>query len=210
MENNERKLTFVDHLDELRKRIIISLSAALIGTITTYTFKEHLYNLITTPISGKLVYLTPTEAFLAYIKISIIGGVVIASPIILYQIWRFVSPAFLWKERKYLILFLPFVFILFICGICFGYFILGSAIKFLLSFGNDNLKPMISIGSYISFTLILLLSCGIIFEMPAIAFLLGKLSILNSQVMRKQWKYAMLGVLLLQLLLLRVLICLLK
>lgn len=191
MNFDNKKMTFVEHLEEFRKIIISSILSFLVASIIAYYFRDPIFAIITKPV-GTLVFLTPTEAFLAYIKISLLIGLILSSPIIFYNIWIFISPALYGNEKKFVGFALVLALFLFLVGIIFAYFILPSTMKFLLAFGSSNLKPMISVNYYLGFILILFLACGISFEMPVAIMILTKLKIINSKLLIKKWKYAIL------------------
>lgn len=188
---NNKKMTFVEHLEELRRMIISSILSFLAASAIAYYFRDPIFAIITKPV-GTLVFLTPTEAFLAYIKISLLAGFILSSPVIFYNIWVFIGPALYNKEKKFVAFSLPLTLFLFLAGITFAYFILPITMKFLLSFGGQNLKPMVSINYYLGFILILFLACGISFEMPVVIMILAKLRIINSKMLITKWKYAIL------------------
>lgn len=191
---DNRELTLVEHLSELRKRIIICLVSLLITSICAFSFASGVLRLLRLPSKGlieRLVFFSPQEAFLVYVKVAIFSGLVISMPIILYQLWRFISPAIEERLRKYTINFILLSLIAFICGLSFAYFfLLPTALRFLLNFAKDNLEPVISVGKYLSFVLGLILGCGLVFEMPVLSFILSKLGIINPKFLRKKFKYA--------------------
>jgi len=196
---SEDKMSLTDHLEELRKRLMRSLIAAFIAFGVCYNFKEWLFEIITRPLveslpkNTSMIYTSLPEAFFNYLKISFFAGLVVASPYILYQIWRFISPGLYSSEKKYV---LPFVLsstFLFAGGVLFGYFIaLPPAFRFFLEFSTDFLKPMLTIREYLSLSIKLLLAFGIVFEIPVFIFFLAKIGVVNSKMLAKQRKYAIL------------------
>jgi len=196
---SEEKMSLTDHLEELRKRLMRSLIAAFIAFGVCYNFKEWLFEILTRPLveslpkNATMIYTSLPEAFFNYLKISFFAGLVVASPYVLYQIWKFISPGLYASERKYV---LPFVLsstILFVGGVLFGYFIaLPPAFRFFLEFSTDFLKPMLTIREYLSLTIKLLLAFGIVFEIPIFIFFLAKIGVVNSRMLAKQRKYAIL------------------
>lgn len=183
------ELTLVDHLSELRHRIIISIVSIFFGAVLSYFVIKRIMNLLIIPI-GNLVFIAPQEAFITYIKLAIISGVFVALPVILFQVWRFVSVGLEQNERKYIIVYGPFSFILFLAGAAFAYFIiLPLGIKFLLGFATDSLQPMISLKNYISFAGMLLLAFGVVFEMPLVILFLTKINLVSTEFLRKKRKY---------------------
>ncbi len=190
----DEELTFVGHLEELRRRIIISLILITVISIFAFPFTPKILAILKAPSSGvigKLVFFNPSEAFLIHIKIAIFTGLAVSMPVMLHQLWAFISPAIETKTKRHGLLFLFFSTVAFICGVSFGFFIfLPPAFKFLLSFSGDSLEPVISASNYISFVLGLTLGCGIVFEMPVLSFLLSKIGIIDYRILRKMWKYA--------------------
>lgn len=190
----DKELTFVGHLEELRWKIIISLISITVISILIFPFASKILDILKVPSSGvieKLVFFNPTEAFLIHIKIAFFAGLAVSMPVILYQLWMFISPAIETKTKKPGLLFLFFSVGAFILGSSFGFFILlPAALKFLLSFSGSVLEPVISASSYISFVLGLTFGCALVFEMPVLSFLLSRLGIINYRFLRRMWKYA--------------------
>lgn len=192
----DRPLTLVEHLAELRKRIIIVLVAVGVASAASFPFAPHLLKILKLPALGvikKLVFFSPEEGFLIYMRIAIICGLAISMPVILYQLWAFISPALEERFRKNSTYFILACFAAFMAGGLFAYFVLiPTALKFLLGFAKDELEPVISAGKYISFVTSLILGCGLVFQMPVLSFLLTKLGIINARILRKKYKYAVL------------------
>ncbi len=176
---SEQEMSLVEHLTELRSRLLKSIAVVLIFSIGAYVFSERLMEFLTVPV-GDLVFLSPAEAFLTHIKVSVIFGILISLPVIFYQFWKFVLPALKKNEKKFFYILLPVSLLLFYAGILFCFFVvLPLGIRFLLNFGSPELEPMISLGYYISFLLALLLPFGLIFELPLVLNLMVKLRILS-------------------------------
>jgi len=190
----DKELTLVEHLEELRRRIIVSLVLIAVISIAAFPLAPKMLAILKTPSSSiirKLVFFNPSEAFLIHIKIAFFMGLAISMPVIMYQLWAFVSPAIGYKTKKHGLLFLVSSIGAFIGGASFGFLVLlPAALKFLLSFSGDNLEPVISASSYISFVLGLTMGCGLVFEMPVLSFLLSKIGIINYRFLRRVWKYA--------------------
>lgn len=187
-------LTWTEHLEELRRRIIVSLITLGIASVTSLPFASKFLELLKLPAEGtieKLAFFSPQEAFLIYMRIAFLLGFVVSMPVILYQVWTFISPAIEKRTKKRTTYFIIFCFTAFITGGFFGYFILiPPALKFLLSFAKGQLEPVISAGKYISFVVSLILACGLVFQMPVLSFILTKLGIINPQILRRKYKYA--------------------
>lgn len=183
---NDGSMSIIAHLTELRKRLIRSLIAIGIGSCIAYYFIEDIMHLLTGP-AGKLYYMQPAEAFFTYIKVAIFVGFLIALPVVLYQIWRFVLPALIGMERYLLSVIVPVSLILFLAGIAFSFFlVLPAAVKFLVGFSTQELQPMFSIKQYFDFVIAFLLPFGFIFELPLAITLLAKVGIVSSKFLAKQ------------------------
>ncbi len=189
-----KELTFVEHLEELRRRIIVSAILIIASAIFVFPFAPKILAVLKAPSSGvigKLVFFDPAEAFMIHIKIAFFAGIVISMPVLLYQLWGFISPAIGSRTKKHGLLFLSSSITAFILGASFGFFVLlPTAIKFLLSFSTESLEPLISASSYVSFALGLTVGCGLVFEMPVLSFILSKFGIVNHRFLRRVWKYA--------------------
>ncbi|MEN6465041.1 MAG: twin-arginine translocase subunit TatC [Syntrophaceae bacterium] len=195
----ETKMPITSHLEELRKRLVRSLVAIGIGMGICYNFKEQLFNILTYPLSEALpknsymIYTSLPEAFFNYLKISFFAGLMLVSPYVLYQIWKFVSPGLYQSEKKYVLPFVIVATLLFAGGVSFCYFlVLPPAFKFFTDFSTDFLKPMLSLREYLSLALKLLLVFGIMFEIPVFLFFLAKLGVITPAFLAKQRKYAIL------------------
>ena len=177
-------MSLIDHLGELRGRIIVALVAMIVGTIVSYYYVEDIIQILIAP-AGKLYYTKPTEAFFTYMKISIISGLIVSSPVWFYQIWAFIIPALSKGEKRVTFLIVPSAISLFIIGVLFSYYlVLPTAIEFFIGFGTDGLQPLFSIGQYIDFVVGFIIPFGITFELPLIIVALGALGILSSQRVR--------------------------
>jgi sec-independent protein translocase protein TatC len=200
MENNEEhKMSLTEHLIELRKRLIHSVIILCIGFGVCYYYKDWIFDIITQPLTqvlpknSYLIYTGLTEAFFVYMKLAFFASLIITSPFIFYQIWKFISPGLLPKEKKYVVPFVLSSSLLFISGILFGYFIaLPPAFKFFVSFNNKYLQAMISFKDYLSLFVTFLLGFGLSFELPIFIFFLTKLGIVNAKMLSKQRRYAIL------------------
>lgn len=189
MESDNLEMSIVEHLEELRNRLIKSIIAVVIAAFGAYFFSEELMEILTRPV-GELVFLRPTEAFFTYIKISIFAGIIVALPFLLYQFWSFVLPALHDNEKKYINLLLPISLFMFALGIAFGFaVVLPLGMRFLLNFGSPELSAMISISHYVSFLLTLLLPFGLIFQLPLVLNLMVKLGIVKIDTLTMFRKY---------------------
>jgi len=192
----ENPQTLTDHLRELRTRIIRSLWGILAGAVLCYNFVEVLLVHIRAPIEqhlqgGGLVFTAPADKFMAYLKISFFCGFILATPWWLYQAWKFVAPGLYAKERKYTLAFIFSGSFLYLAGVLFGYFLaLPAAFDFLMTFGGEVDKPMITITHYLSFFTMMLLIFGLAFELPMIIIILGMLGIVSQEFLKKNRRYA--------------------
>jgi len=186
------KYTLVEHLSELRKRLIYCIATFAFCSIVSWPFVPQLIKLISSP-AGNLVFIHPTEAFFTYMKLAFWIGFFLSLPVTIFNIWKFIGSALLPSENKYLILFVPFSLILFLAGSSFGFFIvIPFAIKFLLGFGAGWATPMLSINDYISFVGSLLLAFGLSFEMPIVILFLTKLKIVSAKTLSSYRRHAIL------------------
>ncbi len=192
---------FLDHLEELRKRIVYSIISVAVGFCICWWKVEKIYDFIQRPImdalqkngmAEKLVYLNPTEPFNLYLKTAALAGLFLTSPFVLYQVWMFISPGLYRKEKKYVIPFMISTIALFTCGGYFGYRIVyPAALNFLIDFGKQ-FKPMITVNEYTSLFLSIILGMGLIFEMPILVFFLALMGIISAGFMWKNFRYSIL------------------
>lgn len=188
----DEKKTFVQHLAELRNSLIISIVAWIIGGTIFWNYVDEVFKLLTEPFGIKaLVYIAPVEGFVTYLKISLFGGLVLASPVILFALLRFIMPGLYKKEKKMLFILIPGAVLMLLAGIAFGYYVmLPVALKYLLNFGTLNVQPMLSVQKYIGFICTTLIIMGVIFEVPLIIVGLTKIGIVTPKFLRKNRKYA--------------------
>ncbi len=211
----ELKMPFTSHLVDLRKRIIISLVFVTIGFAAAFNYSEDIFRFLTFPLrynislsitspfvqlieknvknNPSLIFLAPAEAFWMHMKVSIITGIVISLPVIFFQIWHFISPGLLHKEKKYVI---PFVFItttFFIVGAAYCFFlVLPFAMGFLLTYKTESMIPMISVEKYVDFCLKFILAFGAIFELPIVIVFFTRMGFVSPKTLAKHRKYAIL------------------
>lgn len=193
------KIPFTAHLEELRKRLIICFVAIGIGVVIAYGFKEKLFEILTLPLvremrpGDKLIFTGLTEAFFTYMKVSFLAGIILSSPVIIYQFWAFVGPGLYQKERRY---FVPIVLLsvfFFVGGSLFCFFVVFPfAFKFFLSFATDIIQPLPSMNEYLSFASVTMLAFGLVFELPLIIVFLARLGLVTVDFLRKNRKYAIL------------------
>jgi len=190
--SGDKKLTILGHLFELRSRLIKCVIAILVTTLICFVFAKQIFYILILPAEGiNLIYIEMTEMIGTYMKVCLIGGIILAMPYIIYHFIMFVSPALTRRERRYVYLVLPWIALMFMGGVAFGYFVLlPPATKFLITFGSDIASPEIKIGNYISLVSRLLLAIGLVFELPAVTTFLSKLGIISPQWLSSKRKTA--------------------
>lgn len=193
----ESKMSFIEHLGELRTRIMRSLYALLAGLAIALPFSQQIMDYLAKPARDTghtLVFLALTEAFWVQMKIGLLVGLFIAAPGILWQVWRFISPGLHGHEKKYAAPFVIVGTLLFLGGGAFSLKVVTPfAIQFLLSYERPGLQAMISIGSYIDFLLKFTVAFGAVFELPLIITILARMGVVTPRMLAKNRKYAILG-----------------
>jgi sec-independent protein translocase protein TatC len=183
-------VTFLDHLEELRKRLLYSLVALGVAAVVGFFFSQRILDLLTKPVPS-LVFLAPSEAFVVQLKVALVAGIFLGSPVIFYQFWRFVRPALQKREVKYVTWAVVVSSILFAAGVAFAYLVVVPiAMKFLLGFETPKLHAMISISQYVGTVAAFLLACGVIFQLPVIMFFLTKLRVVTPKFLMKNQRAA--------------------
>ncbi len=192
-EKNEG-LTIVDHLDELRLRMVKSVIFLGAAFFTACFFSKSLITFIIKPI-GHLIFIAPQDAFIANVKVAFFAALFFSSPFLVFQIWEFVAAALTEKEKRYIIFFGPLSFLFFIAGAIFAYFvIIPIGLDFLLGFSTENLSAAISVNNYISFIGTLVLSFGIVFELPIAVLFLTKLGIVDHVYLSAKRRHAVVAI----------------
>src|SRR6202167_4707447 len=191
-------MSLMEHLEELRKRIVHSAIYLMVGFLVAYIFHERLYGLVQEPLDRlhiKLNYTHPMDALNLYLQVSLIGGAILASPFILYQVWLFIAPGLYQKERRFVVPFMGATVGLFLLGASFGYFyVLPGALKILIVDFGKHFNPIITIEEYTGFFLSIILGLGISFEMPILIFFLALFGIVSPKFLWKNIRYAILAV----------------
>ena len=183
-------MTFLDHLEELRKRILYSLIALCVTAVVGFFFSQRVLDLLTRPVPS-LVFLAPAEAFIVQLKVALVTGLFLAAPVIFYQFWRFVRPALQKHEVKYIASAVVVSSVLFVAGVAFAYLVVVPiAMKFLLGFETPKLHAMISISEFVGTVGAFLLACGVIFQLPVIMFFLTKLGVITPKLLMKNQRIA--------------------
>jgi len=197
--HEDEKLPFTSHLEELRKRLITSFIAIGVGFVVSFGFKERLFGILVHPLINvmkegeNLIYTGLPEAFFTYLKVSLLSGLIVASPVLLYQFWMFVAPGLYRKERRMMVPIVILSSFFFIGGALFGYFVVFPwGFKFFLGFATDTIRPLPSMKEYFSFSAKLLLAFGLVFELPLVLTFMAKLGIVSVDFLKKNRKYAVL------------------
>ncbi len=195
-EQEEYKMSFTEHLEELRNRLIKILIAVAAGFVVSYFFSKQLFYFLSLPLlevlpkQNSLIFTALPEAFFTYLKISLFAGIFLVSPYIFYQIWKFISPGLYSEEKKYVFPFVVLSTLFFLTGASFGYFVVFPfGFKFFIGFQSEYIKALPSLKQYLGFAMKLLFAFGTIFEMPVIMYFLAKIKVINSRLLTKNRKY---------------------
>jgi sec-independent protein translocase protein TatC len=194
-------MSLLEHLEELRKRIVWSVSVVLVLSIVAYLFAEQIFGILAKPLidalpgmQDKMVFTDLPEVFFVHIKVALFTGIVFSIPFLFYQIWRFVVYALNREEKRLLIPFITLSTVFFVTGALFCYFVVFPwGFRFFIGFSSDAVMPMITLSSYFKFAVRLILVFGIIFEMPILSAFLAHLGIISPKGLRSNRKYAVLG-----------------
>lgn len=198
----DQEMSLVDHLEELRRRLIYSALAFLVGTIVAYSFSEEILKFLLRPARpflesgrGEVVFREVGEAFMLQLRIAIYAGLVLSSPVFLYQAIAFVLPALEPGERRLLFIVLPSFVVLFVTGVLFAYFVfLPFTVQFFSEFTVAGLKSLISAGALIEFSLNFVLPFGVLFELPLLVAVLTRLGLVSPQALARNRKFAILAI----------------
>jgi len=195
----DEKLPFTSHLEELRKRLITCFIAVGVGFVVSFGFKEWLFKILVYPLINvmkqgeTLIYTGLPEAFFTYLKVSFLTGLILASPIILYEFWMFVAPGLYKNERRMMTPIVLLSTLFFVGGSLFGYFfVFPWGFKFFLGFATDTIRPLPSMKEYFGFSAKLLLAFGLVFELPLVLTFLARLGVVSVEFLKKNRKYAIL------------------
>ena len=202
---DERRMTIVEHLEELRRVLIISSIAWLVATVAAFVFHGAILDFLLRPlttvlgktnnhITSQAVFTSPTEGLTVPIKVSMIIGLVGALPVVVWQTWTFVSPGLRPVERKFVGPFIGSALLLFASGAAFAYFVMPIGLNFLATFLGGSAVYLPDINSYLSFLVILILAFGVTFELPVVIILLGILGIVSSRLLRRKRKGIWVGI----------------
>ena len=193
------KMSFLEHLDELRKRIVNSCIAIAVGVVLTFAFIEKIFNFILAPTRKalppgvKMIYTQPGEAFSLYVTVALIAGVVVAAPYIMYQVWLFIAPGLYSNEKRMAIPFVLFTTLGFLLGAAFNHYIaFPFMMAFFASFNGVDLAFMPRLEDTFGLYTKMLIGMGIVFQMPTVVFFLAKLHLVSARFLAHHFKYAFL------------------
>jgi sec-independent protein translocase protein TatC len=188
------RMSLLSHLVELRSRIIKSAVAVVLGSVVGFIFYRDILEILAKPYEGAtdqpLAFFQPTEPFTLALRIALFGGTILASPVIIYQIWRFIGPALTKRERRYVIPLSGVMAFLFVAGVALGYYSLPLALRVLFSFAGDLLQETIGVNFYFSFAMRFLLAFGVAFQFPVFLFAAAALGLVSSRALREQRRWA--------------------
>jgi sec-independent protein translocase protein TatC len=193
------KMSFLEHLDELRKRLVNSVLAIGVGILLTFAFIERIFNFLLAPTRKvlppgvKIIYTQPGEAFGMYVTVSLIAGIVVASPYVMYQVWMFIAPGLYSREKRMALPFVLFTTVGFFCGAAFNHFVaFPFLMRFFAQFNGVDLAFMPRLEDTFSLYTKMLLGMGLVFQMPAVVFFLAKMKLVTAGFLWRHGKYAVL------------------
>ncbi len=199
-ENESGKMSFLEHLDELRKRLVHVAIYIALGFLVCWFFHKQIYDFLAIPITRllpagtKLAYTNVTDVFTLYMKVSMLAGLFLTLPFSLYEVWKFIAPGLYRKEKRYVVPFLVSSMMLFLMGAAFCYYIvLPAAFKFLIELGS-SFMPVIKIDEYLDLTNMMLLGFGLIFEMPVVVAFLSLFGLVSANFLWSKFKYSIVGI----------------
>jgi sec-independent protein translocase protein TatC len=188
------RMSLMNHLVELRSRLIKSVVAVAIGAVVGFIFYRDILAVLAKPYEGAtdepLAFFQPTEPFSLALRVALFGGFILASPVIMYQVWRFIGPALTKRERRYVYPLSGVMAFLFLSGIALGYFTLPLALRVLFSFAGDLLQETVGVNFYFSFAMRFLLAFGLAFQFPVFLFAAAALGLVSSRALREQRRWA--------------------
>jgi sec-independent protein translocase protein TatC len=198
---SDDRLPFTGHLEELRRRLMISAAVWMVGFLACYSYAETLFQFVAGPVrsalpsGSSLVFINATEPFFTYLKVAAVAGLLVALPVILWQVWAFVAPGLYSHEKRFAV---PFVLVSCLCfgvGTYFGFsYVFPTIFTFLISFGTGSgeINAMLSMGGYLTLTIRLLLAFGLVFELPVVIFFLARMGVVDHRWLSKNRKFAVL------------------
>ncbi len=193
------RMTFLEHLDELRVRLMHCLGALVVGTIACWSFHERIFHFLTQPLRNaypavKFITTGPTEAFMMYMKMSFFVGIFLVAPYLLYQVWAFIAPGLYAHEKAYAVPFIMMGSVFFLMGGAFGHFVLfPPTFKFLYEFAGTDMTFLPKVDEYYSFYSWFLLGLGLVFQIPVVIFVLARIGLVTPRLLLRWWKFAVLA-----------------
>ncbi len=188
-------LTILEHLDELRVRLVWAVAGLIVAVVVSFAFTQQLLDILIEPYGELLQTLSPTEGIQTYFRVALVAGVALAMPWIMYQLWLFISPGLHQKEKRYAYIFVPAATILFLLGVAFAWFVLlPNAINFLANFMPEIFSAEWTSQEYIGFATSFLLYMGISFQLPLIIYFMARFGIIDGRAMRVHWRIAIVAI----------------
>jgi sec-independent protein translocase protein TatC len=193
------RMTFLEHLDELRRRLVHCVVALVAGTIACWSFHVPIFHFLTQPLRDaypevKFITTAPTEAFMMYVKMSFFVGIFLVAPYILYQVWAFIAPGLYSHEKAYAVPFIMMGSAFFLLGGAFGHFYLFPAtFRFLFEFAGEDMQFLPKVNEYFSFYSWFLLGLGLVFQLPVVIFVLARIGLVTPGFLIRQFKFAVLA-----------------
>ncbi len=188
----DKDMTLTEHLQELRGCLIKSIAALILGTACSVYFLQDIMDILTAA-AKELYYMRPAEAFMIYMKVALLSGLILSSPFILYELYSFVRPALTLRERRFTLICIPLSLVLFITGMLFSYsFVFPRGLEFFLGFAAGKVNPLISMESYLDFMLMLVVPFGFAFNVPVVLTLLAYLNIVSAKMLMKYQRHVIL------------------
>ena len=192
-------MSFLEHLDELRRRIIISLIAVLVAFVVCFTFAQQIFDFLMGPLrsalppGGELIATAVPEIFLLYLKMAFFAGIFLASPVVLTQVWFFVAPGLYHREKRYAVPFIVFGTGFFLAGAAFGHYVVfPTASSFLTSYGGEGIGVLLTVSHVFSFYSRFILGLGLVFEIPTLVLVLARMGLVTPHFLWSKFKYAVL------------------
>jgi sec-independent protein translocase protein TatC len=200
-EDDGARMSFLDHLEELRRRLVISAGAVFVAFLLSFAFINRIFEFIMRPLQavlpagGKLIYTEPAEAFLLYMKVAALVGLFIAAPVVLWQIWLFIAPGLYANEKRFAIPFVLFSTFFFAAGALFSHFVVFPwAWRFFAGFSTDYMQFTPKIGPVFSLYVRMMLAMGVVFEMPTLVLFLARIGLVTPRFLIRNIKYAVLAI----------------
>lgn len=189
----DREMSISEHLESLRTCLMVSLVATFIGTGIVWSWSADFLSWLAKPVGG-LIFLAPTEAFFTRFKVAMFGGFLLALPIVLHQVWRFVACAISLESRRGVSLILPVSYLLFVGGVSLSiFFVVPNAVQFLVAYGSDMVKPQLAVGAYLEFVTMLSLAFGAVFQIPLVLLFLHRSGVVEYDTLAEKRRYIYFG-----------------